>query len=222
MSATVTLSCIACQAVAATRPAHRLDDLVPAQLAEQLLQVGQRNGLALADARQRDGSVALAEGQIDHRSYSKTAFGGQTHHNPGCCPNSDKILLLFNWPVFHILHGHPEKPDYLIDLVKYSLSATVCLGPLQNRQPGSDSDFWQHPQHNSHIDNSASGKFGVRAHFLRNSGSELFFQQFLQRLFKRFARVLPARATIASLGRHKGRAISTKCALTPNFLKNVL
>jgi hypothetical protein len=29
------------------------------------------------------GTVALAQGQIDHRSYSKTAFGGQTHHNPG-------------------------------------------------------------------------------------------------------------------------------------------
>ena len=60
-----------------------LDDLVAAQLAEQLFQVGQRNGLALADARERDGALALAHGQVNHRCHGKTAFGSQTHHNPG-------------------------------------------------------------------------------------------------------------------------------------------
>jgi hypothetical protein len=46
------------QAVAAARAADRFDDLVAAQLAEQLLQVGQRNRLTLADAGQRDRTFA--------------------------------------------------------------------------------------------------------------------------------------------------------------------
>ena len=71
------------QAVAAAGTADGLHDLVPAQLAEQLFQVGQRNRLALADARERDGTLALAHGQVNHRSHGKTAFGSQTHHNLG-------------------------------------------------------------------------------------------------------------------------------------------
>jgi hypothetical protein len=45
------------QTVAAARAADRFDDLA-AQLAEQLLQVGQRNRLTLADAGQRDRTFA--------------------------------------------------------------------------------------------------------------------------------------------------------------------
>jgi hypothetical protein len=52
---------------------------VAAQLAEQLLQVGQRNLLALADGRQGDRAIVLAQGQVDHGGDRKAAFGGETH-----------------------------------------------------------------------------------------------------------------------------------------------
>ena len=73
------------QAVAAARAADRFDDLMPAQLAEQLFQVGQGNRLALADAGQGDRSLALAQGKIDHRCHGKTAFCSQTHTSSVNC-----------------------------------------------------------------------------------------------------------------------------------------
>ena len=65
--------------VAAARAAGRFDQLVAAQLAEQLLEVGQRNLLALADRGQRHRAL-LAQGQIDHRGDGETAFGGESHN----------------------------------------------------------------------------------------------------------------------------------------------
>src|SRR5690606_38093041 len=59
--------------------ARGLHKLVSAQLAEQLLQVGKRNTLALADRGEGHGAVALAQGQINHRGDRKTALGGKTH-----------------------------------------------------------------------------------------------------------------------------------------------
>ncbi|MCR5881646.1 hypothetical protein LRS03_01720 [Rhizobacter sp. J219] len=50
-----------------------------AQLAEQLLKIGQRNLLACADGSQRNGAGVLAQGEIDHGGNGKTAFGGQSH-----------------------------------------------------------------------------------------------------------------------------------------------
>jgi hypothetical protein len=52
---------------------------VATQLAEQLLQVGQRNLLAPADGGQRDGTGMLPQREIDHGGHGKAAFGGQTH-----------------------------------------------------------------------------------------------------------------------------------------------
>jgi hypothetical protein len=54
---------------------------VAAQLAEQLLQVGQGDLLALTDGSQRNRPVGGPQGQIDHRRDGETAFGGQTHVN---------------------------------------------------------------------------------------------------------------------------------------------
>ena len=79
MSATV-ISARAAEGVAAARAADRFDELVAAQLAEQLLEVGQRDVLALADAGQRHRALLLAQGQIDHRGDGKTAFGGESHN----------------------------------------------------------------------------------------------------------------------------------------------
>ena len=50
------------------------------ELAKQLLQIRQRNLLALADRRQGDGPVVLAQPQVNHRGNRKAAFGGETHH----------------------------------------------------------------------------------------------------------------------------------------------
>ena len=72
---------LAAERIAAARAAGALDELVPAQLAEQLLQVGQRDLLPRADRRQGDRAGVLAQGQIDHRGDGETAFGGQTHGN---------------------------------------------------------------------------------------------------------------------------------------------
>jgi hypothetical protein len=54
---------------------------VTAQFAEQLLEVGKGNLLALADGRQGDRPVVLAQSQVNHGGNSETAFGGETHKN---------------------------------------------------------------------------------------------------------------------------------------------
>jgi hypothetical protein len=56
MSATVTSPCRG-QAIAAAGAAHAVYELVAAQLAEQLLQIGQGNLLALADAARVTGPL---------------------------------------------------------------------------------------------------------------------------------------------------------------------
>ena len=70
---------LAAQLVAATGAAGGLHQLMPTQLAKELLQVGQRDLLALADSRQRDRPGVLAQSQINHGGDRKTAFGSKTH-----------------------------------------------------------------------------------------------------------------------------------------------
>jgi len=71
--------CLAAEAVAAPGAAGRLDQLVAAQLAEQLFEVRQRDLLPLADRGQRDRTGVLTQRQIDHGCDRKTAFGSETH-----------------------------------------------------------------------------------------------------------------------------------------------
>jgi hypothetical protein len=52
---------------------------MPAQPPEELLQVGQRDALALANGSERDGALFLAEAEIDHGGNGKTTFGGKSH-----------------------------------------------------------------------------------------------------------------------------------------------
>jgi hypothetical protein len=52
---------------------------VATQFAKELLEVRQRDLLALADGCQGDGACVLTQGQINHGSDRKTAFGGETH-----------------------------------------------------------------------------------------------------------------------------------------------
>jgi len=53
--------------------------VVLAQLAEQLLEVGQRNLVTLTDGRERDGASIFAQRDIDHGRDGKTTFSAQTH-----------------------------------------------------------------------------------------------------------------------------------------------
>src|SRR3954453_11787105 len=65
--------------VATTWPADARHELRAAQLAEQLLQVGKRDVLAVADRRERDRPAVLAHGQIDHRGDGEPAFRSESH-----------------------------------------------------------------------------------------------------------------------------------------------
>ena len=50
-----------------------------AQLAEELLEVGQRDLVTLADGGQRHRALLFTQGHVDHGGHGKTAFGTQTH-----------------------------------------------------------------------------------------------------------------------------------------------
>jgi hypothetical protein len=54
---------------------------VAAQLAEQLLEIRQRDLLAPADGGQRHGAGMFAQREVDHGGNRETAFGGQSHGN---------------------------------------------------------------------------------------------------------------------------------------------
>src|SRR5258708_23995903 len=73
---------VACEAVAASGTAHALDQLPPAQLAEKLLEVGERDLLALADAGQGDRTRGAMEREIEHRGHREASFGRQSHDLP--------------------------------------------------------------------------------------------------------------------------------------------
>src|SRR5690606_36517232 len=60
-------------------PARALDQFVPAQLAGQLLEIRQRNLLALADAGKRHRRLMLAQGQVDHGGHGEPPLGRQSH-----------------------------------------------------------------------------------------------------------------------------------------------
>src|SRR5204862_5032801 len=70
---------LAAERIAAARAAGALDELVPPELAEQLLQVRQRDLLPAADSRQGDGTGVLAQGEVNHRGDGETTLGGKTH-----------------------------------------------------------------------------------------------------------------------------------------------
>ena len=70
---------LATQGVAAAWATGGFHQTVAAQLAKQLFKIRQRDALALADRRERDRASVLAQGQIEHGRYGKSAFGSQTH-----------------------------------------------------------------------------------------------------------------------------------------------
>src|SRR5512147_2815518 len=54
------------QMITAARSADALDQTVPPQLAEKLLEIRQRNLLPLRDGRKRDGAVGSVQRHVDH------------------------------------------------------------------------------------------------------------------------------------------------------------
>jgi hypothetical protein len=70
---------LAGERVAAARAAHALDQSVAPQLAEQLLEIGKRDALALADSGKRYRTLAAVHGEIEHRGYRKPSLRGQSH-----------------------------------------------------------------------------------------------------------------------------------------------
>ncbi len=78
-SATEIVSGAARQPIAAAGTAHAFDEAVPAELAEELLEVGQRNLLPLGDAGQRDRGIGAVHRDVDHRGDGESSFGGEAH-----------------------------------------------------------------------------------------------------------------------------------------------
>ena len=67
------------EVIAAAGPAHARHERGAAQLAEQLLEVGQRNVLALADRGERHRAAVLPQRQIDHRSDREPSLRSESH-----------------------------------------------------------------------------------------------------------------------------------------------
>ena len=67
------------EVVAATRTSNAFDQPVPAQLAEQLLEIGQRYLLSFGNGRERYWRVRAVHRHVDHRRDGKTPFCRKPH-----------------------------------------------------------------------------------------------------------------------------------------------
>ena len=65
--------------VAAARPTHAFDKTVTTELAEQLLQIRQRNLLSLRNGRERHRRLRAMHRHVDHRRDGKTSFCRKPH-----------------------------------------------------------------------------------------------------------------------------------------------
>src|SRR3970282_2104515 len=70
------------QAISTAWTAYAIDQVMPPQLAEKLLQIGERDLLARADLRERNRPPAVAHCKIDHCRYRESSFGRQSHGPP--------------------------------------------------------------------------------------------------------------------------------------------
>ena len=113
MSATETVVGVAREVIAAARAAHAVDQPVAAQLAEQLLEVGQRDLLALGDAGERHRAVGAVHREVDHRRDGETSFGGQSHDRyPWSLTPLARSAVRGRF-----VHGHRTSINSRIDLV---------------------------------------------------------------------------------------------------------
>src|SRR5690606_6009402 len=67
------------QRIPAARAAHAVDQLVPAQFAEELFEIRKRDILALTDRRERYRTAVLPHGQVDHRGNRETPLCSEPH-----------------------------------------------------------------------------------------------------------------------------------------------
>jgi len=71
----------AVQLITTARPARTHHQAAAPEFAEQLLKVGQRNPLPLADSRQSNRALVLAHGNIEHRRHRKPSLSRQSHES---------------------------------------------------------------------------------------------------------------------------------------------
>src|SRR5437667_12633932 len=78
--------------VASAGPANAVDQRVAPQLAEELLQIRQRDALPLADTGERHRTLAAMHGEVQHRGHCESSFGRQSH---GCTLNGFEYPMNF-------------------------------------------------------------------------------------------------------------------------------
>src|SRR5713226_6008816 len=78
--------------VAPAGTANAIDQRVAPQLAEELLQIRERNALPLADAGERHRTLSAVHGEVQHRRYRESSFGRQSH---GCTLNGSEYPIDF-------------------------------------------------------------------------------------------------------------------------------
>src|SRR5690606_1802288 len=65
--------------VAAAGAAYAIDQLMTTQFAEELLEIRERNILALTDRRERYRTAVLPHGQVDHRGNREAPLSCEPH-----------------------------------------------------------------------------------------------------------------------------------------------
>jgi hypothetical protein len=67
------------EVVAPARPARARHERGAPQLAEELLEIGKRNVLPLADGRERHRAAVLTQRQVHHRGHRKPSLRSESH-----------------------------------------------------------------------------------------------------------------------------------------------
>src|SRR6266851_4977887 len=70
---------VAREVIAAAGTAHALDELAAAKLAEELLEIRERDLLPVADARERHRALPAVQGEVEHRGDCETPLGREPH-----------------------------------------------------------------------------------------------------------------------------------------------
>ena len=88
-----------CQAVAAAGPTHAGHQPLAAQPRKQLLEVGQRQALALGDVGQPHRALTRVQREIEHGSDCITSTGGELHRILSLFEVAGNTLAVSNTPL---------------------------------------------------------------------------------------------------------------------------
>src|SRR6185436_16702202 len=109
------------EVIAAAGAPHAGNQLGAPQLAEELLEIGKRDVLTLADRRERNRAAVLAHRQVDHRGHCEPAFGSESH-----------MLLIVQYPINMLKYTavetrlNPSCTNYVTALRFLSVSAAAA------------------------------------------------------------------------------------------------